>query len=97
MLRGDIMESELIWIIGLLASIFITISFFPQVHKMWILRHTQLKEFHILWFAFSIVGSLLFVGYGVLINQIGLIILNSVGLIMAFLMFLIYKGAWLEK
>jgi uncharacterized protein with PQ loop repeat len=83
--------------IGFIASICISISILPQISKMWKLRHEDLKEFHILWFAFNIIGSLLFMWYGYLIEQIGLIILNVIGTISSILMFLIYLGLWKRK
>lgn len=64
---------------------------------MWKLRHEGLKEFHSLWFVFNIIGSLLFLWYGFLIEQIGLIILNVIGLLSSILTFLIYLGIWRRK
>ena len=80
--------------IGFIASICISIAILPQVYKMWKLRHEELKEFHWLWFMFNIIGSLLFMWYGILIEQIGLVILNIIGIFSAVLMFLIYLGLW---
>jgi uncharacterized protein with PQ loop repeat len=87
---------DLTWVIGFVASIAITLSFFPQFKRMWEVRHRPIEEFHPLWFLLNMFGSCLFVTYGFLINQIGLIILNSVGLIMLFLMYGIYKGVWVK-
>ena len=83
-----------VWLIGFIASIFITISFLPQVYKMWKIRYAKLEEFHILWFVFSIIGSFLFMWYGFFIEQIGLIILNTVGVFSSVLMLFIYLGVW---
>lgn len=84
----------MIWLLGFIASLCISISILPQVYKMWKLRHRVLEEFHIFWFVFNILGSLLFMWYGYLIGQIGLIILNIIGVFSSGLMFLIYWGAW---
>ena len=80
--------------IGFIASMCISISILPQVYKLWKIRHMELKEFHMLWFVFNILGSLLFMWYGYLIGQIGLIILNTIGVFSSALMFLIYLGLW---
>ena len=88
------MEDIAIWAIGFVASIFISMSMIPQAYKMWKMRFEKLQEFSIFWFIFNILGSMLFLWYGILINQIGLIILNGLGLITQTLMLLIYKGVW---
>jgi uncharacterized protein with PQ loop repeat len=85
---------DLTWLTGFLASIFITISIIPQAIKMWKMRRKKLEEFHVFWFTFGILGSVLFVWYGVLIGQLGLIILNVVGLVSLVLMLLVYLGVW---
>jgi len=82
------------WLIGFIASICITISILPQTYKMWQIREKELKEFHILWFVFNIIGSIMFIWYGILIGQIGLLILNGIGVASSILMFMIYLGFW---
>jgi MtN3 and saliva related transmembrane protein len=88
---------DITWLIGFLASICITIAILPQTYKMWKMRHEVLEEFHILWFSFNIMGSFLFLWYGALIQQIGLIILNFVGAGSGVLMFMIYGGVWIKE
>jgi uncharacterized protein with PQ loop repeat len=88
---------DFVWLVGFLASILITLSFTPQMIKMWKLRHEKLNEFHVLWFILNILGSLLFVYYGIMIGQIGLIILNTVGIVSLVFMLLIYLGAWRQR
>lgn len=88
---------DIVWLIGFIASICISLSILPQTYKMWQMRREKLEEFHILWFVFSIVGSFLFMWYGYLIEQIGLIILNTVGVLSSILMLLIYLGAWRNR
>ena len=83
--------------IGFIASVCISMSILPQTYKMWGLRHEKLEEFHVLWFIFNIVGSYLFIWYGCLIEQIGLIILNIIGIFSSTLTFLIYLGVWRDK
>ena len=85
---------DLVWLLGLIASLCITLQVLPQTYKMWILRHKRLEEFHPLWFTFGIIGSILFVWYGVLIEQIGLIILNAICLTSLVIMLLTYLGVW---
>jgi MtN3 and saliva related transmembrane protein len=87
---------DLIWLIGFMASLCIIISIIPQTYKMWKMRREKLEEFHLLWFIFNILGCILFIWYGLLIDQIGLLILNSIGLISIILMYLIYKGIWIK-
>lgn len=85
------------WVLGFIASIFISMSMLPQVYKMWRLRHEELKEFHILWFIFGTLGSVLFMWYGILIGQIGLVILNIIGVTSFILMLLINAGVWRKE
>jgi len=85
---------DAVWLLGFIASICITISILPQTYKMWTLRKEKLEEFHMLWFVFNIIGSFLFMWYGFLIEQIGLIILNGIGVLSSILMLMIYLGAW---
>jgi uncharacterized protein with PQ loop repeat len=85
---------DVVWWIGFIASIFITLSMLPQLHKMWQKRYEEFDELHKLWFIFGIIGSILFLIYGFMIDQIGLIILNGVGLVSLMLMYMIYIGVW---
>ena len=90
------MNSLIVWWIGFVASIFITLSMIPQLYKMWKNRNKVFDELHPLWFMFGIIGSMMFLIYGALIEQIGLVILNGVGLVSLVMMYTIYVGWWAE-
>lgn len=91
------MNDAIVWWIGFIASICITISMIPQAQKMWKNRNNIFRELHQLWFIFGIIGSLLFLIYGALIEQIGLVILNGFGLICLVFMYMIYVGWWVDE
>jgi len=68
-------------IIGLAAGACTTIAFLPQVIKTW--RSRSAKDLSLLMFSIFCLGVLLWLGYGILNQDIPLIISNSTTLILA--------------
>ena len=86
-----------IWWVGFIASICIALSLVQQSVKLWKIRRVPIKEFSFAFFSLQAVGSILFLYYGFLIDQIGLVFLNFIGIISVSLMLLIYLGVWRDS
>ena len=75
-------------IIGLIAAVFTTSSFFPQVIKIW--KTKQTKDISTTMYIAMIIGTFFWLTYGVLINSLAIIVANIVsGLLVLFV--LIFK------
>lgn len=72
--------SWLTWM-GLLAALCSTAAFVPQVVKTWRTRST--KDISLVMFIVLIMGILLWLAYGIIIQDIPLIVANSVTLLFA--------------
>jgi len=72
---------ELVTIIGLLAGSLTTISFLPQVIKTW--RSKSAKDISVVMFFSFCVGVFLWLIYGILLQDIPIIISNLITLILA--------------
>jgi len=70
-------------IIGLVAGILCTLSFLPQVVK--IFRTKQTKDLSLITFSMLSIGVFLWLIYGILIKEFPVIAANSVTLILALL------------
>ncbi len=68
-------------ILGLLAGTFTTISFLPQVIKIW--RSKSAKDISLAMFSIFSVGVLLWLIYGLFINSLPVILANAVTLVLA--------------
>jgi MtN3 and saliva related transmembrane protein len=66
---------------GLLAAFCSTAAFLPQVVKTWRTRST--KDISIVMFMVLVIGILLWLAYGIMIQDIPLIVANSVTLLFA--------------
>ena len=75
-------------IIGLIAAVFTTSSFFPQVIKIW--KTKQTKDISTTMYIAMIIGTFFWLTYGILINSLAIIVANIVsGLLVLFV--LIFK------
>ncbi|MEI8348540.1 MAG: SemiSWEET transporter [Candidatus Omnitrophota bacterium] len=70
-------------IVGMIAGVFCTISFVPQVLK--IFRTKQAKDLSLFAFSFFSFGIILWLIYGLLIKDAAIIVANSVTLVLALL------------
>lgn len=73
---------DYITIIGLLAGVFTTIAYIPQVIKSWKTKKTG--DISIYMFMTLVIGLILWLIYGILINSLPLIIANSIVVVLAF-------------
>jgi MtN3 and saliva related transmembrane protein len=75
-------------LIGLIAAVFTTSSFFPQVIKIW--KTKQTKDISTTMYIAMIIGTFFWLTYGVLINSLAIIVANIVsGILVLFV--LIFK------
>lgn len=75
-------------IIGLIAAVFTTSSFFPQVIKIW--RTKQTKDISTAMYIAMMIGTCFWLAYGILISSFAIIVANIVsGLLVLFV--LIFK------
>ena len=75
-------------IIGLIAAVFTTSSFFPQVVKIW--RTKQTKDISTAMYIAMMIGTCFWLTYGILISSFAIIVANIVsGLLVLFV--LIFK------
>ncbi|MDA8904048.1 SemiSWEET transporter [Flavobacteriaceae bacterium] len=75
-------------IIGLIAAVFTTSSFFPQVIKIW--KTKQTKDISTTMYIAMMIGTCFWLTYGILINSIAIIAANIIsGLLVLFV--LIFK------
>ena len=75
-------------IIGLIAAVFTTSSFFPQVVKIW--KTKQAKDISTTMYIAMMIGTCFWLTYGILINSLAIIVANIVsGLLVLFV--LIFK------
>ena len=75
-------------IIGLIAAVFTTSSFFPQVVKIW--KTKQTKDISTTMYIAMMIGTCFWLTYGILISSFAIIVANIVsGLLVLFV--LIFK------
>ena len=75
-------------IIGLIAAVFTTSSFFPQVIKIW--KTKQTKDISTTMYIAMMIGTCFWLAYGILISSFAIIVANIVsGLLVLFV--LIFK------
>ncbi|MDA8859053.1 SemiSWEET transporter [Flavobacteriaceae bacterium] len=75
-------------IIGLIAAVFTTSSFFPQVVKIW--KTKQTKDISTTMYIAMMIGTCFWLAYGLLINSLAIIVANIIsGLLVLFV--LIFK------
>ena len=75
-------------LIGLVAAVFTTSSFFPQVVKIW--KTKQTKDISTTMYIAMMIGTCFWLTYGILINSFAIIVANIVsGLLVLFV--LIFK------
>jgi len=75
-------------IIGLIAAVFTTSSFFPQVIKIW--KTKQTKDISTTMYIAMMIGTCFWLTYGILISSFAIIVANIVsGLLILFV--LIFK------
>ena len=73
-------------LIGLIAAVFTTSSFFPQVVKIW--RTKQTKDISTTMYIAMMIGTCFWLSYGILINSFAIIVANIVsGLLILFVLF----------
>ena len=68
-------------IVGLLAGLFTTLSFIPQIAKIY--RTQRTRDLSLSTYVLLAIGLFLWVIYGVVLRQIAIVLPNSVVLIMA--------------
>ena len=70
-------------IIGLIAAVFTTSSFFPQVIKIW--KTKQTKDISTTMYIAMMIGTCFWLTYGILINSLAIIVANIIsGLLVLF-------------
>ena len=75
-------------LIGLIAAVFTTSSFFPQVVKIW--KTKQTKDISTTMYIAMMIGTCFWLAYGILISSFAIIVANIVsGLLVLFV--LIFK------
>ena len=75
-------------LIGLIAAVFTTSSFFPQVVKIW--KTKQTKDISTTMYIAMMIGTCFWLTYGILINSFAIMVANIVsGLLVLFV--LIFK------
>ncbi|MBF4515482.1 SemiSWEET transporter [Flavobacterium sp. ANB] len=81
---------NLIDIVGLFAGICVTISVIPQIYKIW--KTKKVKEISLLTFSVLTFGVAVWIVYGILKNDLPIIVTNSVSLFLNLVMvyFIIY-------
>jgi MtN3 and saliva related transmembrane protein len=73
-------------LIGLIAAVFTTSSFFPQVVKIW--KTKQTKDISTTMYIAMMIGTCFWLTYGVLINSFAIMAANIVsGLLILFVLF----------
>jgi MtN3 and saliva related transmembrane protein len=77
-------------VVGLFAGICVTISVIPQILKVW--KTKKVKQISLLTFSVLTFGIAIWVVYGILKNDLPIIITNSISLLLNLLMvyFIIY-------
>jgi MtN3 and saliva related transmembrane protein len=73
------MESHTV--LGLIAGAFTTMAFVPQLHKAWISKST--KDVSLAMFSLFTLGVVLWFVYGILRNDIAVILWNGVTIVLA--------------
>ena len=68
-------------IVGLLAGLFTTLSFIPQIAKIY--RTQRTRDLSLSTYVLLAIGLFLWVIYGVVLRQIAIVLPNSVVLVMA--------------
>ncbi len=71
-------------IIGLVAGTFTTLAFLPQVVKAW--RSKSTRDISFAAFTIQLTGNLLWLGYGVEINSLPVMLANGLTAVLVFLM-----------
>ena len=77
---------DYLFIIGILAGTFTTISFLPQVIKAYQSKHT--KDLSMIMFVVFSIGLVLWIVYGIILKALPVILANSVTLLLC--LYLIY-------
>ncbi len=72
---------ETITIIGLLAGLCTTFGLFPQIIKSWKTKRT--KDVSLLMYIILIIGILLWLGYGLFLKDLPIVLWNAVALVLA--------------
>tara|TARA_B110000444_G_scaffold21358_1_gene17700 strand:- start:47 stop:310 length:264 start_codon:yes stop_codon:yes gene_type:complete len=75
-------------IIGLIAAVFTTSSFFPQVIKIW--KTKQTKDISTTMYIAMMIGTCFWLAYGILISSFAIIVANIVSALLV-LFVLIFK------
>ncbi len=74
-------------LVGLIAGALTTISFLPQVLKTMKLKET--KDISLSWCVILSSGIFLWVVYGLLINNLAILLANGISLVLAFILLLL--------
>jgi MtN3 and saliva related transmembrane protein len=90
-LRGRLNSMNAISVLGLVAGSFTTIAFLPQVIKTWKTRSA--KDLSLGMFSIFTIGVGMWLAYGILINDLPVIMANVVTLILASTL-LFFKLKW---
>ncbi|HNZ86905.1 MAG TPA: SemiSWEET transporter [Methanofastidiosum sp.] len=78
---------EITTILGLMAGSLTTISFVPQVIKTWKFKET--KDISLLMYIIFFLGVFLWFSYGIIINNVPIIIANGVSLVLVFIVLML--------
>jgi len=83
--------------IGLLGGLVLSLSFIPQIRKMWAERRNVFNQISLTWIMVTLFGGTLYLIFGLLLPNWGIIILNVVANASMILMLAIYLGVWREE
>jgi len=81
MTTNPIAHEQWVTLLGLLAGFCSTVAFLPQVIKTWRTRST--KDISLAMFLVLVTGIILWLAYGMFVNDIPLVVANGVTLLMA--------------
>jgi MtN3 and saliva related transmembrane protein len=74
------MSSMTTTMIGIIAGLLTTTAFIPQVMKTW--RTRQADDFSWMWLAMFSAGIAVWLGYGILLSDVAIILANAVTLVL---------------
>ncbi len=80
------MQSEYVTLLGFVAGIITTISLFPQVIKTWKTKKT--KDISLAYFSILTLGLFVWFVYGLLINDLPVILTNLVAFVLSTTVFI---------
>lgn len=66
------------WLIGFIGGMLLAIAYLPQAKRVYDRRKEGLKDISVAWLAIGLSGTILMLGYGFIINQPSIVVLNTI-------------------